>query len=124
MKNMADLSCEALIVHCMDYRLQRYLNDWLDKNPGVGNYDRIAIAGGVLDIYPILKHIELAVRLHTIRKVILVNHEDCGAYGPAGTFERHKADLIEAERKIHALYMNLMVEKYYLKLDGAFERVY
>ena len=121
---MADLSCEALIVHCMDYRLQRYLNDWLDKNPGVGNYDRIAIAGGVLDIYPALKHIELAIRLHKIRKVILVNHEDCGAYGLAGTFERHKADLIEAERKIHALYMNLMVEKYYLKLNGAFERVY
>jgi len=121
---MADLTCEALVIHCMDYRLQRYLNDWLDKNPGIGNYDRIAIAGGVLDIYSVLKHIELAVRLHKIRKVILVNHQDCGAYGPAGTFERHKSDLIEAERKIHALNINLMVEKYYLKLDGAFERVY
>ena len=52
----------------MDYRLQKYLNDWLDKNPGTGNYDRVAIAGGVLDIYSVLKHIELAVRLHKIRK--------------------------------------------------------
>jgi len=120
---MADLSCEALVVHCMDYRLQKYLNDWLNKNPGIGNYDRVAIAGGVLDIYFVLKHIELTVRLHKIRKVILVNHENCGAYGPEGTFERHKADLIEAERKIQALHMNLMVEKYYLKLDGSFERV-
>jgi carbonic anhydrase len=120
---MADLSCEALVIHCMDYRLQKYLNDWLDKNPGTGNYDRIAIAGGVLDIYPVLKHVELAVRLHKIREVILVNHEDCGAYGPAGTFERHKADLIEAERKIHALHISLVIEKYYLKLDGMFERI-
>ena len=121
---MTDISCEALVVHCMDYRLQRYLNDWLDRNLGIGNYDRVAIAGGVLDIYSVLQQIELAVPMHQIRKVILVNHENCGAYGPAGTFEQHKSDLIEAERKIHALYMNLMVEKYYLKLDGAFERVY
>jgi len=121
---MIDVSCDALVIHCMDYRLQKYLNDWLDKNPGSGNYDRVAIAGGAQDIFAVLKHIELAVRLHKIRKVILVNHEECGAYGPTGTFERHKQDLQEAERKIHALYMNLIIEKYYLKLNGAFERVY
>ena len=121
---MTDPTCEALVVHCMDYRLQKYLNEWLDKTPGSGNYDRIAIAGGVLDIYAVLRHIELAVRLHQIRKVVLINHENCGAYGPTGTFERHKQDLLEAERKIHALHMNLSVEKYYLKLNGAFERVY
>jgi len=121
---MSDICCEALVVHCIDYRLQKYLNDWLDKNPGAGNYDRVAIAGGVLDIYPVLKQIELAVRIHRIKKVILVNHEDCRAYGSTGTFERHKADLTEAERKVHALHIDLIVEKYYLKLDGTFEQVY
>src|ERR1700690_1746512 len=102
LKKMADLYCEALVVHCMDYRLQKYLNHWLDQNPGMGNYDRVAIAGGVLDMDPVLKHIELAVRLHRIRKVILINHEDCLAYGSIGTLERHRADLLEAEQKIHA----------------------
>ena len=121
---MADISCEVLVVHCIDYRLQAYLNSWLEKNPGSGNYDRVGIAGGVLDIYPVLKQIELALRIHGIRKVILVNHEDCGAYGSRGTFEQHKADLTEAERKIHALHTTLIIEKYYLKLDGTFERVY
>lgn len=120
---MTDYSCEALVVHCMDYRLQKYLNDWLDRNPGASQYDRVAIAGGVLDIYPVLKHVELAVRLHKIKKVILVNHEDCLAYGDAGTMERHKTDLFEADRKIHALQAHLEVEKYYLKLDGVFERI-
>ena len=121
---MAEHTCEAIVVHCMDFRLQKYLNDWLDKNPGAGKYDRVGIAGGVLDIYPVLKHIELAVNLHNIRKVILINHEDCGAYGSSGTFDKHKNDLAEAERKIRPLYMNLMIEKYYLKLDGTFERIY
>lgn len=119
-----DYYCEALIVHCMDYRLQKHLNDWLERNIGAGNYDRVAIAGGVLDIYPVLKHVELAVQLHKIKRVILVNHEDCGAYGEAGTLERHQADLLNAERKIQALFQDLVVEKYFLKLDGAFERLY
>ncbi|HUH95946.1 MAG TPA: carbonic anhydrase [Anaerolineales bacterium] len=121
---MTDHSCEALVVHCMDHRLQKYLNDWLDKDPGGGNYDRVAIAGGVLDIYPVLKQIELAIQLHKISKVILVNHEDCGAYGPGGTRPRQAADLAEAERRVHALHPDLIVEKYYLKLDGVFEQVY
>jgi carbonic anhydrase len=119
-----DRSCEALVVHCMDYRLQKYLNDWLDKNIGSGNYDRVGIAGGVLDMDTVLRHIELAVRLHQIRKVVLINHEDCGAYGSTGTFERHKRDLLEAERKILPLHTNLSIEKYYLTLNGDFGRVY
>ncbi len=121
---MADHSCEVLVIHCMDYRLQRYLNDWLDSNAGRGNYDRVSIAGGVQDVFPVLKHIELSVTLHKIRKVILINHEDCGAYGPSGTFERHKADLRDAERRVLALFNGLLVEKYYLKLDGSFERLF
>ena len=121
---MTDHSCEALVIHCMDHRLQKYLNDWLESDPGAGQYDRVAIAGAVQDIDPVLKHVELAVRLHAVRKVILVNHEDCGAYGPGGTLARHTADLQEAERKIHALFMSLSVDKYYLRLDGSFVRIY
>ncbi len=121
---MAEHTCEALVVHCMDFRLQKYLNDWMEKNYGSSKYDRVGIAGGVSDVYAVLKHVDLSNRLHKIRKVLLVNHEDCGAYGAAGTYERHKADLAEAEHKIAALYMNLIVEKYYLHLDGTFERIY
>jgi carbonic anhydrase len=120
---MAELYCEALVIHCIDYRLQKYLNDWLDKNSGSGNYDRVAIAGGAQDIYSALKHTELAVRLHKIRKVILINHEDCGAYGAEGTLMRHKADLDETHGKILDKFPNLAVERYYLRLDGTFEQL-
>jgi carbonic anhydrase len=107
----------------MDYRLQRYLNDWLDANYAAGKYDRVAIAGGVLDMAPVLKHVELAVRLHKIRRVVLINHEGCGAYGAEGTFMRHKTDLDEARRKILEKVSNLVVERYYLHLDGKFEQL-
>lgn len=117
-------NCDVLVVHCMDFRLQKYLNDWCEQTFKSGNYDRVGVAGGVNDIYLTLKHVELSSRLHNIKKVVLVNHEDCGAYGAAGTYERHKADLAETEHKIQALFLHLVIEKYYLHLDGTFERVY
>ncbi len=120
---MAELYCEALVIHCMDYRLQKYLNDWLDTNYAAGKYDRVAIAGGALDIHSVLKHVELAVRLHVIKRVVLINHENCGAYGIDGTYERHKADLAEAQRKVLKSFPGLQVEKYYLHLDGNFELI-
>ena len=114
---------DAVVAHCIDFRLQGYLNRWLDEYLGNGNYDRVALAGGVLDFETILAQVKIAVRLHEIKKVILINHEDCGAYGAVGNYERHKADLEEAERKVEALFPHLDVEIYYLHLDGMFEEL-
>lgn len=118
------LQCEALVVHCIDYRLQEFLNQWLESNLPAQNYDRVAIAGGVNDLFYVLRQVDVAVRLHSIEKVILINHQDCGAYGEAGIYERHKTDLEAAERTIKALFPALSVESYYLHLDGEFERLH
>jgi carbonic anhydrase len=120
---MTDHITDAIVVHCIDFRFQRYLDPWLQERFGHGNYDRVSLAGGVFDFYTILKQVEISNRLHKIKKVILVNHENCGAYGPEGNYERHKSDLEEAERKIEALFPNLDVETYYLHLDGRFEKM-
>jgi len=117
------LQCEALVVHCIDYRLQMYLNKWLDSKFPAKSYDRVAIAGGVYDVFYALRQVEIAVRLHEIEKVVLINHEDCGAYGEAGNYQRHKMDLEEAERKVKALFPGLDVETYYLHMNGEFEQM-
>jgi carbonic anhydrase len=116
--------CEALVVHCIDYRLQEFLNKWLDDKLPTGGFDRVAIAGGVHDVFYVLRQVEIAVRLHQIKKVILVNHEDCGAYGIEGDYARHQQDLAQASRKISALFPKLDVETYYLHLDGEFEAMF
>jgi carbonic anhydrase len=120
---MSTHTCEAIVVHCIDFRFQQYLNDWLVERFGERNYDRVSLAGGVFDFHSILKQVEISHRLHSIRKAVLVNHEDCGAYGKEGTPERHRADLLEAERKIKDLFPDLDVEIYYLHLDGEFEKL-
>jgi hypothetical protein len=55
--------------------------------------------------------------------VVLINHEDCRAYGRDGTYKRHKHDLMDAEYKIEALFSDLEVETFYLHLDGTFELI-
>lgn len=114
---------ESLIVTCMDFRFQKYINAWADKTVGIGNFDRVAWAGGVFDMFGIFKHVELAKRLHHIKQVILINHEDCGAYGAAGTHARHVADLQQTAKSITALLPELKVQTYFLHLDGTFEQV-
>ena len=120
---MSDHTTDAIVVHCIDFRFQKNLDVWLLGRFGHDNYDRVSLAGGVFDFYTILKQVEISNRLHKIKKVVLINHEDCGAYGAEGTYARHKSDLEEAERKIEALFPDLDVETYYLHLDGRFEKM-
>ena len=120
---MAEHITDSIVVHCIDFRFQKYLDVWLQERFGYGNYDRVSLAGGVFDFFAVLRQIEISNRLHKISKVILVNHEECGAYGDVGTYERHQDDLVEAERKIEALFPDLDVEIYYLYKNGKFEQM-
>ena len=118
---MSKHTCEAVIIHCIDFRLQEYLNRWPVLWLGEKNYDRVSLAGGIKDIDSVLKQVEISHRLHETRKAILINHEDCGAYGEGATVEQHKHDLAEARRKIETSFPGLSVETYYLYLNGTFE---
>ncbi len=120
---MSDHGCDAVIVTCIDFRFQEYINNWIAQNFAPKTFDRVAIAGGVFDLDFVLKQVEISQRLHHIKKVVLINHEDCGAYGEAGTTEKHSANLKNAAGKIKQQYTDLSVETYYLHLDGTFEKV-
>ena len=123
MKNKPVIHCDALVVHCMDYRLQKFLQPWITVRFGYDNFDIISLAGGVHDYEMVLKYVQLAVQIHSINTVCLINHEDCRAYGREGTYRRHKLDLLDARGKIKALFPQLKVEAFYLHLDGTFESI-
>lgn len=115
--------CDGHIIHCMDYRLPKYLYPWVVQRFGYDNFDTTAIAGCTLDYEMLLKHVQLAVRVHTVDVICIVNHEDCRAYGEAGTYERHQHDLKATREKLLALFPHLQIETYYLHLDGTFEEM-
>lgn len=120
---MSDHHCEAVVVTCIDFRFQEYINKWIAEKFTPRSFDRVAIAGGVFDLDYVLKQVEISKRLHCINKVVLINHEDCGAYGEAGTAEKHAQDLKNTASKITEQYPDIEVETYYLRLDGTFEKI-
>lgn len=118
-----DHKAESIVVTCIDYRLQEDLNKWILEKFPPKTFDRVAFAGGVKNLEIIMGQIDIAVRLHHIKKVVLINHEDCGAYGKESVLEKHTQDLKEAKNKILQKYQDLEVETYYLHLDGTFEPI-
>ena len=112
---------KVLIATCIDYRLQSSINKWIAENLEPDTFDRVALGGGVKNLEIILEQVKIGNDLHHIDKVILVNHEDCGAYGAEGTPKKHASDLKSAKEKISSLYPNLEIQTYYLHLNGEFE---
>lgn len=114
---------ETLIATCIDFRLQKYIDDWIAQKFQPKTFDRVALGGGVKNLDVILGQVKVGNDLHHINKVILINHEDCGAYGKEGTYERHIQDLKNAREKVNEQFPILEVETYYLHLDGNFESI-
>ena len=83
----------------------------------------MAIAGGVQNLGFITDQVFLSVKLHDVHEVYLINHEDCGAYGAEGTYEKHKEDLLFATTILKHKFPKLDVYPLYLKLNGDFIKV-
>src|ERR1017187_7598250 len=81
--------CDAAILWCFDNRFELGFRKFL-KRIGVVNSDPIKIAGGAKCLASpeleterefVLEQIRKSMRLHGTRRVILMVHSDCGAYG-------------------------------------------
>lgn len=118
-----DHNAEAIVITCIDFRFQEYINSFLKEHFQPKTYDRGAFAGAAKSLETILSQIEVAKRLHHIKKAVLINHEDCGAYGKEGHIDHHTRDLHRASKTIKEQFPNLEVETYYLHLDGTFEPI-
>lgn len=90
----------ALLLSCMDLRMIDETAWLMGELKHHNEYDHVAIAGAALGVLtasykdPLLgvtdtthlgksfwTHVDLAVRLHNVEKVIIVEHAECGAYG-------------------------------------------
>ncbi len=116
-------TCDALIVSCIDFRFQKHIRKWLDENFGDKTFDYVGYAGGTKNLEEIMKQLDISVKLHNIHHVVLMHHENCGAYGDESTPERHAADLLKAKKMISEKYPKLKVDLFYILLDGKFNEV-
>ncbi|HEY3918331.1 MAG TPA: carbonic anhydrase [Stellaceae bacterium] len=131
---------EALLLTCIDYRLPGKIARYMEARGLAANYDHVILAGASLgatnSLYPhwgetFREHLDLAVKLHAIRRVILLDHRECGSYrvifgtNLAGAEEKaqHARELHRLAREIRAAYPDLAVETLLMSLDGKVEPV-
>ena len=130
----AKYHCDAAIVWCFDNRFQLGFSKYL-KRLGVVNSDPIKIAGGAKclaspeqesDRGLVLEQIRKSVRLHGTRRVILMLHSDCGAYGGLASFgnsaraeaEHHKRELQRAAEYLQKTIPGIEVQCYFADFEG------
>lgn len=120
---MSKHTCDAIVVCCIDFRFQKYIRNWTDKYLKDKTFDLVGFAGSTKNLETVLEQIGISVRLHEIKEVVLIHHEECGAYGAESTPERHAKDLRIAKSTIEKQYPTVEVELYYLLLDGTFKKI-
>ncbi|HMP89383.1 MAG TPA: hypothetical protein PJ991_04235 [Kiritimatiellia bacterium] len=133
---------DALLLSCMDYRLIGKTHAFLDGIGLHGRYDHVILAGASLgataEQFPawqttFMEHLDIAIQLHGIHKVVLLDHRDCGAYkvvynedfsvNPEREFEIHRNHLAELKERIGEKYPELEVKMLLIDLDGAVEEI-
>lgn len=131
--------CQALIIACIDFRLIDNIHQWAKKLGLKDDYDLLTVGGASQQIADpdkkeyrefLLKQIDISVKLHKIEQLILIHHEDCGAYGGKAAFasdeeelRRHITDMTKTEKIIKDKHSQLKIIKVYAKLDESFEKV-
>ena len=99
-------TCTAVLIRCMDFRLTRDINIWLESQNLINDIDIISLAGAAKDIVDnpegfLMNQIALSVKLHEIKKVYILQHMDCGAYGGHASFDNEEIELTKYQEEIN-----------------------
>jgi carbonic anhydrase len=128
--------CDAAIVWCFDNRFELGFRKFL-KRIGVINSDPIKVAGGARclasperesDREFVLDQIRASMRLHGTRRVILMLHSDCGAYGGLEAFadaraeaRHHRDELRRAAEALSRAIPEVQIDGYFVDFEGVWE---
>ena len=131
---------EAMILACIDPRLQDPVHAYAQKQGLTGKYSQFVIAGAAIGaVAPSFKdwhksfwdNLAVSVDLHKIKKVIAIDHRDCGAakiaYGEAKVAnpqietDTHKAALAEFREQVKQRQPKLACETGLMALDGTIQ---
>jgi hypothetical protein len=129
--------CDAAVIWCFDNRFDKAFAKFL-KRYGLVTVDAIRMAGGAKALASpnrpderefALDQIRKSMRLHQTRKVILVVHSDCGAYGGIGAFqddwqleaEKQEEELKRAVACIRREIPSIEPQAYFVDFEGVWE---
>ena len=129
---------DAAVVWCFDHRFEVAFSKFL-KRSGLLTTDSIRIAGGAKALASaagsrdrefVLDEIRKSVRLHATKRVILMVHSDCGAYGGlTGAFGgdtraealHHQGELQRAAANLLAALPGIDVQGCFVDFEGVWD---
>lgn len=133
---------EALLLSCMDFRLVDNTARCMASRGLKDKYDHVILAGAALgaltEKFPAWNqtfwdHVGVAIDLHKIHQVVVLDHRDCGAYkvilgedlaqDPAQETTVHATHLKRLGKMIQEKYPALAVVLLLMALDGKVEAI-
>ena len=131
---------DAMVLSCIDPRFQELTFNYLKGRGLAGKYSQFTFAGAAIGaVAPAFQdwhktfwdNLAASIQLHSIPKVIAIDHRDCGAakiaYGeakvatPQAETETHRAALAEFRKQVGERQPKLSVETGLMALDGKIE---
>ena len=131
---------EAMLLSCIDPRMVTPVYKYMDQRDLAGRYSQFVIAGATIAVVaPKFKawrpafwdNLGTSVQLHHIKRLIAIDHRDCGAaqiaYGAASIATReietetHRKALAEFRTAVAKRHPELVVETGLMALDGSLQ---
>lgn len=111
-----------MVLSCMDPRFQPIVYNYLKKKKLNGKYSAFTIAGSAIGVtaskfkkwhQTFWDNIDTSIKLHNIKKLIVINHCDCGA-----------AKIINGQKEFNTINEKEIHKASFLKLKKIFKRKY
>ncbi len=124
-----------MVLSCIDPRFQPIVYKYLKKKKLNGKYSSFTIAGAALGVtaYKFKKwhkvfwdNIDISIKLHKIKKLIVINHRDCGAakiingkkeFSKINETKVHKNSFKKIKKIFKKKYPNLIIETLLISLN-------
>ncbi len=111
-----------MVLSCIDPRFQTIVFNYLKKKKLIGKYSSFTIAGSAIGVTtPKFKkwhrtfweNLDISVKLHNIKKLIVINHRDCGA-----------AKILNGKKEFNTLNETLIHHSSFKKIKKIFKKKY
>ena len=113
---------KAMVLSCIDPRFQPVIYNYLKKKKLNGKYSSFTIAGSAIGVTAnkfkkwhktFWDNLDTSIKLHKIKKLIVINHRDCGA-----------AKIVNGNRNLKKIDETKIHKKSFMKVKKIFKKKY
>ena len=132
---------KAMLLSCIDPRFQPKIFNYLKKKNLSGRYSAFTIAGSAVGVTHVkfkkwhnvfFENLSTSIQLHKINKLIVINHQDCGAAKIINSNKKfndkiekkiHQNSFIKLKRILDKKFPKLYSEFYLMTLNGYIKKI-